>query len=63
MHYDTTPALVTAWCDCGWRDISSTTTGARSLAAEHQHQVHPRSAEGDLVRSIRAARDEATRRE
>lgn len=63
MHYDTTPAAVTAWCDCGWRELSLTSAGARSLAAEHQHEVHPRTAEGNHVRAIRAARDEATRRE
>lgn len=58
IHYDTTPAAVTAWCECGWVELSLTPAGARRAAAEHQQQVHPRWGEADRLREARARRDQ-----
>lgn len=62
MHYDTTPAAVTAWCECGWRELSLSKDGAQRLAADHERSVHPedhrvREAQAARLRAIRAARD------
>lgn len=63
MHYDTTPAAVTAWCECGWRELALSTAGARQLAVEHERNVHPDDMHVREAARIRAARDarDATR--
>lgn len=57
MHYDTTPAAVTAWCECGWRELALTTDRARRLAVEHERSVHPEDMHVREAARIRAARD------
>lgn len=62
MHYDTTPAAVTAWCECGWRDLALTPEGAQRLAVDHERNVHPADMhvrEAARIRAARAARDES----
>ena len=64
MHYDTTPAAVTAWCECGWREIALTTEGARRTAVDHERSVHPDDRhvrDAALLREARAARDTISR--
>lgn len=60
LHYDTTPAAVTVWCDCGWRELLLTPEAARRIGAEHKENVHPRPTgeAAAVVRAARAARDD-----
>lgn len=41
IRYDHTPGVHTAYCDCGWIDLSLTREGAWSIAADHERRVHP----------------------
>lgn len=41
VKLDYTACSVVAVCSCGWRALADTRTGAWSLAAAHEKQVHP----------------------
>jgi hypothetical protein len=41
IRYDHTPDIHTAYCDCGWIDLSLTREGAWRIALEHESRVHP----------------------
>ena len=57
IRYDRTPFAITAYCDCGWQDLSLTQEGAWMIAADHESRVHPHR------RQVRdAARIRETRR-
>ena len=58
IRYDRTPYAITAYCDCGWTDLSLTQEGAWHVAADHEARVHPHRYQ---VRD--AARIRETRRE
>lgn len=61
MHYDTTPAAVTAWCECGWQELALSPDVARRIAVEHERNVHPEDMhvrEAARLRAARAARDQ-----
>jgi hypothetical protein len=41
VRYDRTPAAVTAYCDCGWIELTLGLESARRLAVDHETRVHP----------------------